>query len=227
MSWRAGPGRHRYCSPRHRSHLQTQETRDHVDGSICQALLVGDNAWVVRNVLSPQEAAAMASAAEAHGFEHATSRGPKFGEANRNHGRAAFGDGPLAKALWTDTVGPGRHDRHVISFTSWYRCFRRFAVVIVGTEHLPNGVAVDSQSRAWHILLATSIGCSLTPETGYVVDVVSNIWQALRRGPGCRHRRRRGPHRRHGPRRLEPRAAGLQLRRRGGVRCPLRRQHRY
>lgn len=64
---------------------------------------MGDNAWVVRNVLSVKEAAAMAAAAETHGFEQATSWGPKFGEAIRNHGRAAFEDGPLAKALWNDT----------------------------------------------------------------------------------------------------------------------------
>ena len=48
---------------------------------------VGENAWVVRGVLSQHEAAALASAADAHGYEQATSRGPRYGEAHRNHGR--------------------------------------------------------------------------------------------------------------------------------------------
>lgn len=64
---------------------------------------VGENAWVVRGVLSPREAATLVAAADARGYDHATSRGPRFGEAYRDHGRANFEDPRLADALWDDT----------------------------------------------------------------------------------------------------------------------------
>ena len=64
---------------------------------------VGENAWVVRGVLSSREAATLVDAADASGYDHATSRGPRFGEAYRDHGRANFEDPRLADALWDDT----------------------------------------------------------------------------------------------------------------------------
>jgi hypothetical protein len=38
-----------------------------------------------------------------HGYQHATSRGARFGEAHRDHGRAGYEDNALAPALWADT----------------------------------------------------------------------------------------------------------------------------
>ena len=68
----------------------------------------------------PREAATLVAAADARGYDHATSRGPRFGEAHRDHGRANFEDPRLADALWDDTglreaivaaVGPVRARR--------------------------------------------------------------------------------------------------------------------
>lgn len=64
---------------------------------------VGDNAWIVRGVLDRGEASQMVDAADARGYQHATSRGPRFGEAHRNHGRAGYEDPALAASLWRDT----------------------------------------------------------------------------------------------------------------------------
>lgn len=64
---------------------------------------VGENAWMVRGVLTCDEAATLVAASDAHGYQHATSRGPKHGEAHRDHGRAGYEDPALAAALWADT----------------------------------------------------------------------------------------------------------------------------
>ena len=64
---------------------------------------VGVGAWIVRGVLSPKEASRLVSSADARGYARATSRGPKHGEARRDHGRAGYDDDAFAVALWRDT----------------------------------------------------------------------------------------------------------------------------
>ena len=64
---------------------------------------VGECAWIVRGVLSPKEASRLVSSADARGYARATSRGPKHGEARRDHGRAGYDDDAFAVALWRDT----------------------------------------------------------------------------------------------------------------------------
>lgn len=68
-----------------------------------RAEAVGEGAWVIRGVLTPREARLMEEAAEANGYERATSRGPKHGEALRDHGRLVVDDPTTAHALWADT----------------------------------------------------------------------------------------------------------------------------
>jgi hypothetical protein len=64
---------------------------------------VGRNAWVVRGALDARECDAIREAADACGYSHATSRGPKFGEAHRDHGRAGYHDETLSERVWRDT----------------------------------------------------------------------------------------------------------------------------
>ena len=64
---------------------------------------VGRNAWVVRGALDARECDAIREAADARGYTHATSRGPKFGEAHRDHGRAGYHDETLSERVWRDT----------------------------------------------------------------------------------------------------------------------------
>jgi len=64
---------------------------------------VGPEAFVARGVLTPGECDAIRSAADARGYSHATSRGARYGEADRNHGRANYEDPSLANAIWERT----------------------------------------------------------------------------------------------------------------------------
>ena len=68
-----------------------------------EARAVGAGAWVVPGCLTPAECGLVLAAAEARGYEHATSRGPRHGEAPRSHSRAAFLDPAFARALWDAT----------------------------------------------------------------------------------------------------------------------------
>jgi len=54
----------------------------------------------VDGVLSLEECKRIVTLAERHGFRLATSRGPKYGEAIREHGRLALDDVVLARSLW-------------------------------------------------------------------------------------------------------------------------------
>lgn len=64
---------------------------------------VGPEAWVARGVLTPGECDAIRAAADARGYSHATSRGARYGEADRDHGRASYDDAALADAIWERT----------------------------------------------------------------------------------------------------------------------------
>lgn len=56
-------------------------------------------------VLSPAACAELVATAEARGYDRATSRGPKFGEAARDHGRQSFTDAALAQRIF-DALAP-------------------------------------------------------------------------------------------------------------------------
>jgi len=53
------------------------------------------------------------ASAEAAGLEVQTSRGPRFGEAERHHRRAAFDDPAFAAALWAAGLDVALADLHV------------------------------------------------------------------------------------------------------------------
>lgn len=59
--------------------------------------------FLVPGVLSQAEAARFVETAEARGFEHQGSRGPKYGEAFRDNHRLSFQDPKLAEHLWSGT----------------------------------------------------------------------------------------------------------------------------
>ena len=54
-------------------------------------------------MLTPGECDAIRAAADARGYSHATSRGARYGEADRDHGRASYDDAALADAIWERT----------------------------------------------------------------------------------------------------------------------------
>lgn len=59
----------------------------------------------VHGVLDAAECQAVISCTDAAGLEVQTSRGPAFGEALRNHQRAAFDDPDFAASLWAAGLG--------------------------------------------------------------------------------------------------------------------------
>lgn len=155
---------------------------------------VADGAWVVRGVLSLEEAATIERAADARGYQHATSRGPRFGEANRNHGRAGYADQPLANALWWGRAGGrGQHSTQVTRHTFYHHI--KFYYVARNIEN-KYSYKVKTQEKA--VLYAVG---------GHRV--------------GRRHRRDGGFHRGKARGRTEPVAASVPVRSGRGVRRAL------
>jgi hypothetical protein len=121
---------------------------------------VGTDAWVVRGLCDSRECASIRDAADARGYERATSRGPKFGEANRNHGRARYHDEILAHRLWKDTgladlltaELPAVHEGPCVGLNPALRVYR-YALDEVFGAHYDDFAVVDTGVTAFTFLL--------------------------------------------------------------------------
>lgn len=121
---------------------------------------VGNDAWVVRGLCDKRECGAIRDAADKNGYTHATSRGTKFGEANRNHGRAGYRDEILANRLWQDTglkdlletSLPPVHEGTPVGLNPALRIYR-YAVDEVFGAHYDDYQVVDSGVTAFTFLL--------------------------------------------------------------------------
>ena len=114
-------------------------------------------------MLDARECNAIREAADARGYEHATSRGPRYGEAKRDHGRAGYHDETLANGLWTDTgLGdvlasslPGVHEGTPIGLNPALRVYR-YALHDVFGAHYDEYAVVDAGITAFTFLLYLS-----------------------------------------------------------------------
>lgn len=121
---------------------------------------VGKNAWVIRGALDSRECDALREAADAHGYTHATSRGPKFGEAHRDHGRAGYHDEKLSERVWRDTgLGdaliaslPTVHEGAPVGLNPALRIYR-YAVHEVFGSHYDDYAVTDAGVTAFTFLL--------------------------------------------------------------------------
>jgi len=121
---------------------------------------VGKNAWVVRGALDARECDAIREAADARGYTHATSRGPKFGEAHRDHGRAGYHDETLSERVWRDTgLGdaliaslPAVHEGAPVGLNPALRIYR-YAIHEVFGSHYDDYAVTDAGVTAFTFLL--------------------------------------------------------------------------
>ena len=134
---------------------------------------VGKNSWVVRGALDARECDAIRQAADARGYEHATSRGPRFGEAYRDHGRARYQDETLTDRIWRDTgLGdalvsslPAVHEGTPIGLNPALRVYRYAVDEVFGT-HYDDYAVVDTGVTAFTFLLYLTGGTSYEPIVG-------------------------------------------------------------
>eukprot|EP00242_Pyramimonas_sp_CCMP2087_P009428 CAMPEP_0198214288 /NCGR_PEP_ID=MMETSP1445-20131203/40285_1 /TAXON_ID=36898 /ORGANISM="Pyramimonas sp., Strain CCMP2087" /LENGTH=223 /DNA_ID=CAMNT_0043889415 /DNA_START=178 /DNA_END=846 /DNA_ORIENTATION=+ len=116
----------------------------------------------VDGVLSAEECSRIVAVAEKMGFGLATSRGPKYGEAIREHGRLALDDQVLAQSLWEGVLQDIMKrveigDKRACGLNPMFRIYKYEPGQVFG-QHYDQSMLVEGKHTEYTLLVYLSGG---------------------------------------------------------------------